>query len=157
MHAGRIRDTGRVLKTVTVDVSKEPVNLLSRRRGGEFTIESREPSAFPQPDNLHHTSSFLDLLMRNLVTMSGEREGEREREEGREGDWKKQVRRNRRARYRDSPLSSRLLFFHATIFPPLTRWFLSPPLPLTASRSQNVKSRTTFPRRWSGYFRYPMV
>ena len=79
MHAGRIRDTGRVLKTVTVDVSKEPVNLLSRRRGGEFTIESREPSAFPQPDNLHHTSSFLDLLMRNLVTMSGERERERER------------------------------------------------------------------------------
>lgn len=77
MHAGRIRDTGRVLKTVTVDVSKEPVNLLSRRRGGEFTIESREPSAFPQPDNLHHTSSFLDLLMRNLVTMSGGRERER--------------------------------------------------------------------------------
>lgn len=59
---------------MTVDVSKEPVNLLSRRRGGEFTIESREPSAFPQPDNLHRTSSFLDLLMRNLVTMSGERE-----------------------------------------------------------------------------------
>lgn len=119
MHAGRIRDTGRVLKTVTVDVSKEPVNLLSRRRGGEFTIESREPSAFPQPDNLHHTSSFLDLLMRNLVTMSGGRE--REREEGKEEN---QVRRNRRARYRDSLLSSRLLFFfffHATTFPPLTR------------------------------------
>lgn len=63
---------------MTVDVSKEPVNLLSRRRGGEFTIESREPSAFPQPDNLHRTSSFLDLLMRNLVTMSEERERERE-------------------------------------------------------------------------------
>lgn len=71
---------GRVLKTVTVDVSNQPVNLLSRRRGGEFTIESREPSAFPRPDNLHHTSSFLDLLMRNLVTMS--QQGEREREEG---------------------------------------------------------------------------
>lgn len=121
MHAGRIRDTGRVLKTVTVDVSKEPVNLLSRRRGGEFTIESREPSAFPQPDNLHHTSSFLDLLMRNLVTMSGGRE--REREEGREGA--------ERTKYGGidalviailfSLLAFFFFFFHATTFPPLTR------------------------------------
>lgn len=111
---------GRVLKTVTVDVSNQPVNLLSRRRGGEFTIESREPSAFPRPDNLHHTSSFLDLLMRNLVTMS--QQGERERG-GREKT------KNRRARYRDS-LSSPP--------PPLpkggscrrTRPFLSPSLPL---------------------------
>lgn len=111
---------GRVLKTVTVDVSNQPVNLLSRRRGGEFTIESREPSAFPRPDNLHHTSSFLDLLMRNLVTMSQQGERERERREGKNQE------------------STRSLSRFSLFPPPLpkggscrrTRRFLSPSLPL---------------------------
>lgn len=113
---------GRVLKTVTVDVSNQPVNLLSRRRGGEFTIESREPSAFPRPDNLHHTSSFLDLLMRNLVTMSQQGERERERREGKNQESTRSL-----SRFSLFPL------------PPLpkggscrrTRRFLSPSLPLS--------------------------
>lgn len=107
---------GRVLKTVTVDVSNQPVNLLSRRRGGEFTIESREPSAFPRPDNLHHTSSFLDLLMRNLVTMSQQGERERERREGKNQESTRSL--------------SRFSLFPPPPFPrgvpSLTRRFLSP-------------------------------